>query len=45
MSIELFDHNMAAYKPAVSMMDCTGKAAVIHTTGTVKSFIGFKYAE
>ena len=45
MSIELFDHNMAAYKSAVSMMDRTGKAAVIHPTGTGKSFIGFKYAE
>lgn len=45
MFIELFDHNMAAYKFAVSMMDRTGKAAVIHPTGTGKSFIGFKYAE
>ena len=45
MSIELLDHNMAAYKSAVSMMDRAGKAAVIHPTGTGKSFIGFKYAE
>ena len=36
MSIELFDHNMAAYKSAVSMMDRIGKAAVIHPTGTRK---------
>lgn len=45
MSINLFYHNMAAYKSAVSMMDRAGKAAVIHPTGTGKSFIGFKYAE
>ena len=37
MSINLFYHNMAAYKSAVSMMDRAGKAAVIHPTGTGKS--------
>ena len=45
MCIELFDHNAAAYKSAVSMMENTGKAVVIHPTGTGKSFIGFKLAE
>lgn len=38
----LFEHNQKAYKAAVSMMEETGKAAVIHPTGTGKSFIGFQ---
>ena len=45
MCIELFDHNVAAYKSAVSMLDKTGKAVIIHPTGTGKSFIGFKLVE
>lgn len=42
MGIELFEHNKAAYVSAVNMMKKTGKAAVIHPTGTGKSFIAFK---
>ena len=42
MSVELFAHNRKAYDSAVSMLAETGKAAVIHPTGTGKSFIGFK---
>ena len=38
----LFEHNQKAYKAAISMMEGTGKAAVIHPTGTGKSFIGFQ---
>ena len=38
----LFEHNQKAYKAAVSMMEQTGKAAVIHPTGTGKSFLGFQ---
>ena len=38
----LFEHNQKAYNAAVSMMEETGKAAVIHPTGTGKSFIGFQ---
>lgn len=45
MCIELFDHNAAAYKSAVSMLDKIGKAVIIHPTGTGKSFIGFKLVE
>ncbi|MDD4495670.1 MAG: Helicase associated domain protein, partial [Eubacteriales bacterium] len=43
--IELFSHNQQAYESAVSMLAETGKAAIIHPTGTGKSFIGFKLAE
>lgn len=45
MSIQLFKHNQIAYEAAVSMLSKTGKAAVIHPTGTGKSFIGFKLCE
>lgn len=45
MAIELYEHNMTAYRSAIKLMDVTGKAAVIHPTGTGKSFIGFKLAE
>ncbi len=45
MGISLFEHNDAAYKAAVKMLDEKGKAAVIHPTGTGKSFIGFKLCE
>ena len=43
--ITLFEHNQTAYEAAVSMLHETGKAAVIHSTGTGKSFIGFKLCE
>lgn len=43
--MELFAHNQTAYDSAVSMLAETGKAAVIHPTGTGKSFIGFKLCE
>ncbi|MCD7744937.1 MAG: Helicase associated domain protein [Lachnospiraceae bacterium] len=42
LDIVLFDHNQSAYEAAVNMMAQTGKAAVIHPTGTGKSFIGFR---
>ncbi len=45
MGIQLFEHNMDAYKSALKLMELKGKAAVIHPTGTGKSFIGFKLAE
>ncbi|MDE5576313.1 MAG: DEAD/DEAH box helicase family protein [Oscillospiraceae bacterium] len=45
MSIELFEHNKTAYESAVAMLAKTGKAAVIHPTGTGKSFIGFRLCE
>lgn len=43
--IELFAHNRIAYESAVKMLSEAGKAAVIHPTGTGKSFIGFKLCE
>lgn len=45
MGILLFEHNKKAYNAAVSMLLETGKAAVVHPTGTGKSFIGFKLCE
>ena len=41
----MYKHNKEAYTAAVNMMEETGKAAVIHPTGTGKSFIGFKLCE
>jgi len=45
MAMELYSHNRTAYEKAVAMLASTGKAAVIHPTGTGKSFIGFKLCE
>ena len=45
MAIELFEHNQRAYDNVLSMLSKTGKAAVVHPTGTGKSFIGFKLCE
>ena len=45
MSISLYAHNEKAYHAALAMLERTGKAAVIHPTGTGKSFIGFKFCE
>lgn len=42
MSISLYKHNAEAYEAALDMLVETGKAAIIHPTGTGKSFIGFK---
>ena len=44
MAVSLFPHNRTAYENACAMLEKTGKAAVIHPTGTGKSFIGFQYA-
>ena len=45
MAIELFKHNEEAYNSALKMLNTSGKAAIIHPTGTGKSFIGFKLCE
>ncbi|ADU24057.1 Helicase associated domain protein [Ruminococcus albus] len=45
MAMQLFEHNKTAYGAAVRMLSERGKAAVIHPTGTGKSFIGFKLCE
>ncbi|MCD7920894.1 MAG: DEAD/DEAH box helicase family protein, partial [Clostridiales bacterium] len=44
MEFELFDHNRIAYEAAVETMERAGKAAIVHPTGTGKSFIGFQLA-
>ena len=43
--IDLFEHNRTAYDKVCAMLDSRGKAAVVHPTGTGKSFIAFKLAE
>ena len=45
MSISLYEHNQIAYDSAVKMLSERKKAAIIHPTGTGKSFIGFKLCE
>lgn len=45
MGISLYGHNQTAYDAALSMLEETGKAAVVHPTGTGKSFIAFHLAE
>lgn len=45
MSINLYPHNQAAYDMALDMLSSTNKAAIIHPTGTGKSFIAFKLCE
>ena len=44
-AVELFEYNKDAYEAALAMLSESGKAAVIHPTGTGKSFIGFKLCE
>lgn len=43
--IDLFEHNRTAYEKVCAMLTERGKAAVVHPTGTGKSFIAFKLAE
>ena len=43
--IQLYDHNQTAYQSALNLLVETGKAAVVHPTGTGKSFIAFKLIE
>lgn len=45
MGLTLFKHNQAAYEAALALLKNTGKAAVIHPTGTGKSFIAFHLCE
>lgn len=45
MGITLFKHNIEAYSEVKVMLETVGKAAVIHPTGTGKSFIAFKLCE
>lgn len=45
MAIVLYLHNENACHAALAMLRETGRAAVIHPTGTGKPFIGFKLCE
>ncbi len=45
MGIELYPHNEKAYRAVRKMLDEKGLAAVVHPTGTGKSFIAFKLCE
>lgn len=45
MALQLFEHNKKAYRSAVRMMERYGKAAIIHPTGTGKSYVAFKLIE
>ena len=45
MAVTLFSHNEKAYRNALKMLSEKGKAAIVHPTGTGKSFIGFKLCE
>lgn len=45
MAVNLYKHNEDAYNSALKMLNTNGKAAIIHPTGTGKSFIGFKLCE
>jgi superfamily II DNA or RNA helicase len=44
-ALRLFEHNEKAYYAAVRMMEQYGKAAIVHPTGTGKSYIAFKLIE
>ena len=45
MGIVLYKHNLEAYRKLLPMLESTGKACIVHPTGTGKSFIGFKLCE
>ena len=45
MGIELYEHNEKAYRAVRKMLAEKGLAAVVHPTGTGKSFIAFKLCE
>ena len=45
MAVTLFAHNQKAYQSVEAMLARTGKVAVVHPTGTGKSFIAFKLIE
>ena len=41
----LFKHNRIAYESVVQMFEMENRAAVVHPTGTGKSFIGFQLCD
>ena len=44
-ALRLFEHNEKAYRAVVRRMEQYGKAAIVHPTGTGKSYIAFKLIE
>ena len=44
-ALRLFEHNKKAYRAAVRRMEQYGKVAIVHPTGTGKSYIAFKLIE
>lgn len=45
MAVQLFPHNQKAYAAACTLLGQTGRAAVIHPTGTGKSYVAFAYIQ
>ena len=45
MDIALYPHNRRAYDAAVRLLEAYGRAAVIHPTGTGKSYVAFALIE
>ena len=45
MALDLFEHNAKAYRAVAAMLARYSKAAVVHPTGTGKSYIAFKLIE
>ena len=43
--VRLYPHNQKAYTLAAAMLEESGRAAVVHPTGTGKSFVAFKLIE
>ncbi len=41
-ALRLFEHNEKAYHAAIRMMERYGKAAIVHPTGTGRSYIASK---
>ena len=41
-ALRLFEHNEKAYHAVIRMMEQYGKAAIVHPTGTGKSYIASK---
>ena len=45
MGIILYKHNLQAYQSLKLVLEQSGRACVVHPTGTGKSYIGFKLCE
>ena len=45
MGISLFPHNQRAYEAAIALLNDKGRAAIVHPTGTGKSYVAFRLIE